>query len=186
MTDATKKVEVPAKVKGLVVSYDDECTTEISFKLGDGQTITFAPDAMTAEIQRQAMYHGFNQKIRDAAAGFDLTGKKGKPDYDGAFEAMRQVTETLHEGLWSRKVQPVNPMLKYLPAAIAKMKGVEIEKAMIAVEKVDEETKKKWLANVKVKAIITELIAEEAKVKAEQSEEELDFGLEPETEEESK
>jgi hypothetical protein len=166
------------KVKGLVVWYDSTCEGKIEFKLGDGQVLDVSPDDMNQDIQRQAMYHGFNQKIRDAASGFDLTGKKGTPDFDGAFEAMQLVIESLTAGDWNRKAGGGNSNMKYLAAAIAQMKGVEVEKAQMVVDKADDATKKTWLASAKVKAAIADIISKQAQAKAEQAEEELDFGIE--------
>jgi hypothetical protein len=131
----------------------DEST--IRFVLGNGKEIICRPDDMDAAIQRAAMFHGFNQKIRDAAAGFSKD-----TDFTGAFNAMGNVLETLESGLWNAKGGASGE--SDLAAAVAMLKGIDIEKASAIVRGLDDDQLKTLRGKPSVKAKILEIKAERA------------------------
>lgn len=164
------QVQAPKKVSFLEVIKDTD--TMLSFKLADGQTLTFEASNVDESIQQQAMMHGFNQKIRDAAAGFS----KGN-DYDGAFEAMAAVIEALEAGDWNRKAQATKGK-GILSEAIARIKGVSVEAAQAAVAKASEDQVKAWQKNPKVASVMAEIVAERAKKRAAEAADEVEIDFE--------
>lgn len=148
--------------------------TAIKFVLGDGQSIVAKYEDFSEEIRLQAMRHGFNQKIRDAAASFSK-----ESDYDGAFESMQQVVDALLEGKWKRQGGAgAGVVMEDLAYAIAKMKQVDQEKALAAVKKATDEQRKSWAKNAKVAQLMAESkakrLAEAAKSASDEIE--IDFG----------
>lgn len=158
------------KVSFLDVS--QETDSVLMFKLGDGQSLRFDADGMDESIQRRAMLHGFNQKIRDAAAGFSK-----EKDYDGAFEAMVAVIDALEVGEWNRKATATKGA-GILAEAIARIKGVEFAQAQAAVAKASDDQKKAWQKNPKVASVMAEIVAERAaKRAADAAEDDLEIDL---------
>lgn len=126
---------------------------KLIFIFGNGEKLTFDPAECNEEINRQATFHGYNQKIRDAAAGYS----KDK-DYAGAREEMSAVIEALRAGNWKRQGGGMGAgvVMADMAHAIAEMKNVSFERAMAAVEKADEETRKSWAKNPKLAAKMAE------------------------------
>lgn len=148
----------------------------LTFALADGQILTFNIEGVNAEVRERAMIHGFNQKIRDASAGFS----KDK-DYDGAFEAMQKVIEALEGGSWNRTGGAGLKGQGVLAEAIARMKGVDITIAGNAVKVATDEQKKGWMKNPKVAALMAQIVAERAQARldaaGEGDEEEIEIDL---------
>ena len=74
----------------------------------------------------QAMYHGYEQKVRDAAAiPRDVkTGKSASPQEK--FDAMERVVESLHAGVWNVKASQVVALNRAaLFEAIAEVRSTE-------------------------------------------------------------
>ena len=146
--------------------------TILGFKLADGQSLTFDAAECDESIQQRAMMHGFNQKIRDAAAGFSK-----EKDYEGAFEAMLAVIEALQAGEWNRKATATKGK-GILAEAIARIKGVSVEAAQSAVAKANEDQVKAWQKNPKVASVMAEIVAERAKKRAADAADEIEIDLE--------
>ena len=110
------------------------------------------------------MLHGAAQKIGDSYAG-------AKGDYDKAVEAAKGVIDQLAQGVWraARGEGEARPRLGELAEAIARIKGVDRDKAMAAVEKATDEQRKQWRGNAKVKATIAQIRAEAAAKALEQA-----------------
>lgn len=145
------------------------------FAFGDKGRIEFYPGQCTDDIRSAAMMHGFNQKIRDAAAGYSKDG-----DYAGAREEMHAVIEALYAGSWNRAAGGAGPgtNMEDLAAAIATLKGASVEKAMTAVRAASDEQRKAWAKNPKVAALVTQARAERlAKLAAAATDTELDIDL---------
>lgn len=166
----TKKNQPQQKVAFLDVAQHTD--TVLVFKLGDGQTLAFDAANVDESIQQRAMMHGFNQKIRDAAAGFSK-----EKDYDGAFEAMAAVIEALEGGEWNRKATATKGK-GILSEAIARIKGVSVEAAQAAVAKASEDQVKAWQKNPKVASVMAEIVAERAKKRAEEAADEVEIDFE--------
>lgn len=133
------------KVKFLEVKVN---AGRILFVLGNGQKLSFDPGAANEEIRKQAQFHGFNQKIRDAAAGYSK-----EKDFAGAAAEMQAVIDGLYRGEWNRKGGAgTSVMLEDLAKAIARFKNADFAKALAAVEKATPEQRAEWLKNKTVKA----------------------------------
>lgn len=157
-----------AKVKFLEVVYPENQANIIGFKLGNGQSITFDMNEMKPEMDQQARRHGYNQKIRDAAAGFSGSVKKGiSPDYEGAFNEMMKVIESLRANQWNRKGSGGGVNYgQYLSAAVARLKSITLAQAEAALAKITDEKRAELVKQPKVHAAILEVIAEATKAKA--------------------
>ena len=140
----------------------------IRFTLGNGKVVTCAPEGMSSAIQTAAMYHGFNQKIRDSAAGFSKDS-----DYSGAFRAMQSTLETLESGLWNAKGGASGE--SDLAQAVANLKGIELEKAAAAIGGLDEDQLKTLRGKASVKAELLKIKAERAAAIADASDDEDDI-----------
>lgn len=121
----------------------------LKFIIKGEQTLTFDPARCNDAIQEQARLHGFNQKIRDAAAGFSKSG-----DTDGAFEAMDAVIQGLYAGSWNRKGGGgAGVIIEDLAHAIAAFKNAPYEKALAAVRQASPEQRAAWSKNAKIAAL---------------------------------
>jgi len=84
---------------------------------------------------------------------------------DGFFHSIRFG----NTAIWSVDAQRADMWLRIpsssyeLARAIARIKGVPLEKALLAVDKAVEEQRKEWRGNLQVKAVIAQLRAETAK-----------------------
>lgn len=136
----------------------------VSFTFGNGVTLEVDSNTLSTEMQKQLMLHGISQKVGDSYAG-------AKGDYDKAVEAAKGVIDQLTQGVWraGRGEGEARPRLGELAAAIARIKGVDYDKAMAAVEKATDEQRKAWRGNVKVKATIAQIRAEAAAKALEQA-----------------
>jgi hypothetical protein len=127
----------------------------LAFQLGNGLAVELWADNCSDEIREAAMMHGFNQKVRDSAAGFSKTS-----DYSGAFSAMQAVVDNLLGGLWNAKGGTgIGDMVQ----AIANLKKIEIEEAQELIEGLDDEQFKVVAGKPAVKAEIARIKAERAK-----------------------
>ena len=99
MTNETKRPTIIVERTGNVLKFDV-----------DGVGVArIAVDALSAEIRERAMYHGLEQKIRDAAA-IAYTQKDGtvrRPTAREKYDAMRTVIETLESGEWNKRREGV-------------------------------------------------------------------------------
>lgn len=142
--------------------------SSIRFVLGNGKEVTCQPDKAEASIQRAAMFHGFNQKIRDAAAGFSRDN-----DYAGAYAAMGSVLDTLLSGLWNAKGGASGE--SDLAQAVANLKKITIEKASAAVRALDEDQLKALRGKASIKAELLRIKAERAAKVADAAEDDEDI-----------
>jgi hypothetical protein len=145
---------------------------KLHFTLGTGAALTLDPEGLTQTIREQAMMHGLNQKIRDAAAGFSKSG-----DFIGAYNAMSDVIEALYEEKWNR-AGGGTATGGFLAEAIVELKGCTLAQAQAAVAKATDEQKKAWKSNAKIAAIVTRLQAERAAKRAADADEDLEIDIE--------
>jgi hypothetical protein len=162
----------PAKVKFADKDYDVE-TGEFEIAFGNGQSVKCMVYELPAEIQKLLMLHGASQKIGDSYAGV-------KKNYDEAIKNANDVIEQLKAGSWkSLGGDEARPRLGELAEAISRIKGTDLEKTKLAVEKATDEQRKTWRTNNKVKAVIAQLRAEKAQAELEAAgEKELDIAVE--------
>lgn len=149
--------------------------SKLAFIFGDGGRVEFYPGQCSDEIRQQAMWHGFNQKIRDSAAGFSK-----EKDYAGAREEMQAVIDALYHGAWKRQGGGAGAgvVMADLATAIAQMKGVDFERAMAAVEKANDEQRKGWMKNAKVQQLMAEAKAKRLAAATTDADDNLDIDLE--------
>jgi hypothetical protein len=151
--------------KFLQVVASDE---SIRFVLGNGKEVVCVPDELSPEMQRAAMFHGLNQKIRDSAAGFSKDN-----DFAGAYSAMRSTLETLESGLWNAKGGASGE--SDLAQALANLKGFPLEKASEIIRSLDDEQLKILRGKASVKAEILKIKAERAARVAEAADDDDDI-----------
>lgn len=149
------------------------------FTFGNGETVLFTPSDVSDAMREQAMYHGFNQKLRDSVAGFS----KDK-DYQGAWDAMIEVKSSLVAGEWNRRRSEggdsASQSVQDLAAAIAEIRSVPTEKARAAVDKATPEQRKAWAKNASIAALIAGYKAQRATsaaAAASDSIDDIDFGM---------
>ena len=96
--------------------------------LGAGQMQLMVGN-LAEEIIREAVYHGLEQKVRDAGAMSrdTTTGRSATPAEK--LEAMQRVVDNLHNGLWNAKREATRALNRAcLFAAVASVRGVAPEK----------------------------------------------------------
>lgn len=142
----------------------------LKFVLGDGQNLTFDTERPDAAIRERAMMHGFNQKIRDAAAGFSKDR-----DYDGAFEAMGKVIDGLYANEWNRKGGQPGLVMADLATALARFKNVPEERAWAAVERATAEQRTAWAKNATIERFMLEAKLARLAAAAETAPDDLDI-----------
>ena len=140
----------------------------LTFQLGNGLRVEFDPEECSEEIQTQAMFHGFNQKIRDSAAGFSKT-----QDYSGAFGAMQGVVDNLLAGLWNAKG---GTGTADIVQAVANLKKIEVSEAQGIIDGLDEEQMKALMAKPVLKAEVARIKLERANAIAAATEDD-DLGI---------
>lgn len=141
---------------------------ELYFVLGNNLRVVVRPDDLPDEMKDDGLFHGINQKVRDAAAGFSKSG-----DYSGAFRAMQQVADNLANGLWNAKGGSGQ---SDLVQAIANLKKISLEDAQAAVDALDDEQLKVVASKAAVKAEILRIKAERAAMLATASDDD-DLGI---------
>jgi hypothetical protein len=142
---------------------------ELHFVLGNNLRVVAKPDDLDESMRDSALFHGINQKVRDAAAGFSKDG-----DYSGAFRAMQTVVDNLTNGLWNAKG---GTGTADLVAAIANLKGIDVETAQGLIDGLDDEQVKTLMGKASVKAEILKIKAERAAKVAEASDDDDDLGI---------
>lgn len=152
-------------------SYDlDSGEFEIAF--GDGTKVGANISEFNPEIVKQLAFHGLGQKAGDSYAG-------AKGDFTKAREAAQSVIDQLKQGEWrsARGEGEAKPRLGELAEAIARVKGIAVDKAMAAVEKIAQDAEngpaklKEWRAHPKVKAAIAAIRSEKAQAELAAAEE---------------
>ena len=148
-------------------------TGVVSFTFGNGTTLELDANELSPEMQKQLMLHGISQKVGDSYAG-------AKGDFAKAIDAAKGVIDQLTQGIWraARGEGEARPRLGELAEAIARIKGVDRDKAMAAVEKATDDQRKQWRGNAKVRHVIAQIRAEAAAKALEQAaEQELEVDL---------
>ena len=159
-----------AKAQFCKKDYDLD-TGVVSFSFGDGETIEVNVNELPANIQSTLLLHGMSQKGGDSYAG-------AKGNYAEAKSSLRSVIEALQAGNWGTgREGEGGPRLGELSAAIARIKGIELDVASAAVEKADEAKRKEWRAHPKIKAVIAQIRAEKAQAALEAAAESGDVTL---------
>lgn len=145
----------PKKVKFCDKEYDMD-TGVVSFAFGNGKALEFDLNKVSDDVRKQLALHGASQKIGDSFAGV-------KGNYAEGTQNAQDTIDQLYAGVWkAAREDDARPRLAELAEAIARIKGVELDKATAAVEKATDDQRKQWRSNAKVKAVIAQLRAEKA------------------------
>ena len=111
--------------KSIISAAWDQATATITFGVAGIGTMVLDLDKAAATAE-QAKFHGYEQKVRDAAAiPRDVkTGRSALPQEK--FDAMERVVEALHAGTWNVKSSSVVALNRAaLYEAVAEVRGVE-------------------------------------------------------------
>jgi hypothetical protein len=111
--------------KSIISATWDQAAGTITFGVAGIGTIVLDLNKALATSEH-AMYHGYEQKVRDAAAipRDPTTGKSASPQEK--FEAMERVVLDLHNGVWNTKASQVVALNRAaLYEAVAEVRGVE-------------------------------------------------------------
>lgn len=151
----------------------DEETGDYIITFADGQKLELNVFQLPQEMQKRLMFHGLRQKTGDSYAG-------AKGNASVARQSASDVIEQLKNGEWTGgRDGEARPRLGELAEAVAAVKGMDLEKAKEAINKIaalegSEEEKKagkkkldEMRAHPKIKAAI-------AKAKAEKAQKELE------------
>jgi hypothetical protein len=130
---------------------------KVIFAFGNGTTLELEVGSLTPELQTRLMLHGALQKIGDSYAG-------AKGDFAQGIRDAQAVIDGLKSGEWRSAAGEGEgrPRLGELAEAVSRIKQVPLDKAMAAVEKMDDKARKDIRSNAKVKAVIAQIRAEKA------------------------
>jgi len=143
------------KVRFCNKEYDMD-TGIVEFQFGNGKTLPLDTNELPEDTQKQLMLHGTSQKVGDSFAGV-------KGDFAAGIQAAQDTINQLLAGIWKADREgDAKPRLAELAEAIARIKGVDLEKATKAVEAADEKSRKDWRSNLQVKSVIATLRSEKA------------------------
>lgn len=134
-------------------SWDE--TGVVSFTFGNGKVLSIDTNKVPAETQLDLRCHGASQKIGDSYAG-------AKGNFAVGIANAQAVIDQLLAGAWNAEREGGAPRLGELAEAIARIKGVDVDKARAAVEKATDEQRKTWRSNAKVKLTLAQIRAEKA------------------------
>lgn len=146
-SEAKKRVKVADK------SYD-ETTGTFSFAFTNGKSVDGSLSDFSADMQKNLALHGVMQKGGDSYAS--VAG-----NVELAYQNCSEVVEQLKAGIWAGGTEG-GPRIKDLAEAIARIKGVDVEKATAAVTAATDELRKQWRSNPKVKSVMATIAAEKA------------------------
>ena len=130
--------------------------------LGNGLKVEVDTEVLPADIRKRLMYHGLSQKLGDSAAGFSKDR-----DFSGAFAAIQQTADNLIAGVWTSRA---SSGISDLVAAIADIRGVSVETAQAAVDKMTEDQVAAIRKHPAVKEAIARIQAERLKQAAKAAE----------------
>lgn len=111
--------------KSIISATWDKASGSITFGVAGIGTMVLDLNKALATSE-QAMYHGYEQKVRDAAAipRDTKTGASATPQEK--FDAMQAVVDSLHAGVWNVKSSQVVALNRAaLFEAVAEVRGVE-------------------------------------------------------------
>lgn len=123
--------------------------------LGNGLRVEVDAEMLSDDIRMRLMYHGLSQKLGDSAAGFSKDR-----DFSGAFAAIQQTADNLISGVWASRASSGT---SDLVAAIAELRGVEVEAAQAAVDKMTEDQVSAVRKHPAIKEAIARMQAERLK-----------------------
>lgn len=129
---------------------------------GNGLRVEVDVAGLTEEIKERLMYHGLSQKLGDSAAGFSRDR-----DFSGGFAAVQATADNLIAGVWASRASSGT---SDLVAAIAELRGVEVDAAQAAVDKMTEDQIAAIRKHPAIKEAIARMQAERLKQAAKTAE----------------
>lgn len=132
--------------------------TEVSFKFGNGTTVSVDLSSLPEDIQESLMIHGALQKIGDSYAS-------AGGDFGFGIAAAEKVIENLRNGLWGSARTGSGESKKSsgeLATALALLQGKDVAEVVAALEAATDEQRKAVRGHPAVKAKIAELRAAKA------------------------
>lgn len=145
---------------------------EAAFSFGNGTKLSINISELSDDIKAELMFHGAMQKIGDSYAG-------AKGDFTSGITSAQAVIDQLLAGEWraSRAAGEAKPRVTELAEAIARLKGVDLDRAVAAVQAATDDQRKGWRKNAQVSAVIAEIRADKARAKMQKAGEELDITI---------
>jgi hypothetical protein len=133
----------------------------VDFILGNGKQLSTDFDSLSPAMQRQLGLHGLSQKVGDTAAGCS----DGK-EFTRALEQMTTTWENLRQDKWRADGGAGNSVLI---EALIRHTGKSEADVRRNVANADADMLAKWRSNLKVAAIMKQIIAIRAAEKAAES-----------------
>lgn len=166
---ATNKDEV--KVKFLEVK---QVGSVLAFILGNGDRVELDTARCSEAMKLRAMFHGFNQKVRDSAAG-----QSKEKDYATARSNMQETIDSIYGEEWNRQGGggSAGIVMEDLANAISQFKNCTFEKAEGVVKKAKPEQRAEWAKNKKIAQLMAEYKAKRLAKEAEAATDEKLEGL---------
>lgn len=150
------------KLKFCTKEWDpDEFGEKVSFKFSDGPggqigtVLELDCSELNESMRTHLMLHGASQKVGDSFAGV-------KGNFADGIANAKAVIDQLLSGEWTGDREGGGPRLAELAEAIARLKGVDVERARTAVEKATKEERDGWRSNAKVRHAVATIRAEKA------------------------
>lgn len=157
MAEATEGKRVAICEKEYEVDEQGTPTGAFTFTFSDGEVVAGNIADFPVNIQKFLPVHGIMQKGGDSYASVKGNVAEAKSN-------LKDVLDNLKNGLWraGRGEGESRPRLGELAEAIARIKQVEVAKALEAVTKATDDQRKTWRSNAKVKSVIAQIRAEAA------------------------
>lgn len=131
--DTTKKARA-----GSIIS-TQRMDGKLIFNVAGAGSLTLDPDKVSAENRSRAMYHGFEQRVRDAGALLRNTDNGATASPADKFEAMRRIVDHLVSGAteWAIKAAAGGGTDAGLTImALMRVKGWGIDQANAQIDKI--------------------------------------------------
>lgn len=147
---------------------------KLIFTVAGAGTLTLDPDKVSAENRSRAMYHGFEQRVRDAGALLRNTDNGASATPQDKLEAMRRITDHLMSGATEWNVKSAGGGSRddsgLTLMALMRVRGLDIDGANALVDKIAAAKgleRKAVLANMRDKN--ADIIRATAEIKAERA-----------------
>lgn len=144
---------------------------QISFKLGNDQTVVVKRKDISDENFIRAAWHGISQRLGDSCAGLSKDNSFGV-----AYNVLSDLKEQLGKPEWSSGRSDFGG-ISDLITAIANIKKKPVETVQAAIDKATDEQKKAFMKNPAIKAEIADIRARRAKQAAEADTTDIDIDL---------
>jgi len=130
--DTTKKARA-----GSIIS-TQRMDGKLIFNVAGAGSLTLDPDKVSAENRSRAMYHGFEQRVRDAGALLRNTDNGATASPADKLESMRRIVEHLMSGAteWAIKAAAGATDAGLTIMALMRVKAWDIDQANAQIDKI--------------------------------------------------